>query len=304
MPATTAVHIDRALSNVSIYFRNPSYCADVLSPIVNVNKESDKYFVYNKDNFRIPVALRQDKAETTELQYTLSFDSYFAQEYGYHELISDRERENSDDALRPDYDTTEHITECLLLDREYRVANNVLNSANLHSWDDIAGAFPMNDIYHGKYVVFLDSRKQANTIFIPVEVAYQLAQMEQVLELRKYTDPGLLTDAGLPPKLWGLNVVEAESTYDQSADGSPTSTFVETWGDNVVIAFINPNPITLKTLTFSLTFQKRAFETRKWREEKRRSDVIEVTHLYDSKIVAPAAGYVMLNTMTVTATGS
>jgi hypothetical protein len=312
MPNTTAVHIDRALSNISLFYRNPSYCADVISPPVNVAKESDRYFIYGKENFKIPPALRRDKAETEEIQYTVSSDSYLAEEYGYHELISDRERNNSDDALRPELDTTEHLTECLLLDREYRVANLILDSTNVQwgqystthfsnlnaGWDDRVGADVRQDIYNAKFVVFADARKTANHIFMPVEVAYRLAQMEQVDELRKYTDNGLLTDSGIPPKLFGLRVVEAQSTYDTADEGNTNFVRSETWGNNIVIAHINPNPISLKSLTFSITFQPRPFEVRKWREEKRKSDCIEATHMYDSKIVAPACGYVYTNAIT------
>lgn len=311
MPGTTAVHIDRGLSDFSIAYRNPSYVADVISPIVNVSKESDRYYIYGKENFRIPPALRRDKAETKEITYSLSSDSYLCEEYGFHELISDRERANSDDALRPELDTTEHLTECLLLDREYRVANSILDSTNpqwgsystthfanlLAAWDDKAAADPRADFYYAKFQVFVDSRKDANNIFLPVEAAFRLAQMEQVDELRKYTDPGLLTNSGLPPVVWGLKVNECQSTYDKAPEGNAAS-FAETWGNNVVIAYINPNPIGLKTLTFALSFQAREFRVKKWREEKRESDVLEVTHIYDSKIVAPACGFVYTNCYT------
>lgn len=312
MPLSTSqVHIDRALSNISLFYRNPSYCGDVIAPAVTVAKESDRYFVYGTEHFRIPPALRADKAETSEIAFSLSSDSYLAEEYGYHELVSDRERANSDDALRPDIDATEHLTESLLLDREYRIANTVLDNtnpgwgnwasshfANLSlAWDNKATADPRGDFYAAKYQIFVDSRRKANTVFLPTEVAYRLAQIEQVDELRKYTDPGLMTDSGLPPKVWGLKVVECESTYDSAGEGT-TASFVETWGNNVVFAFINPNPVSLKTLTFALTFQSRPFEVRKWREEKRRSDVLECTHIYDSKIVAPATGFVYTNTIT------
>jgi hypothetical protein len=124
-----------------------------------------------------------------------------------------------------------------------------------------------------------------------------MAQMEQLEELRKYTDPGLLTDSGLPPKIFGLKVVECQSTYDAAAEGV-TEDFTETWGTNVVVAYINPKSMGRKTLTFSLSFQTRPFRTRKWREEKRESDVVETTHIYDSKIVAPACGFVYSSVMT------
>lgn len=45
--------------------------------------------------------------------------------------------------------------------------------------------------------------------------------MAMIDELRKYTDPGLLRESGLPPVLWGLKVLESEASYDASPDGDP-----------------------------------------------------------------------------------
>jgi hypothetical protein len=312
MPDKASVHVDRPLTDISLHYRNPSYCGDVLAPPVKVVKESDKYFVYGRENFRVPNALRADKSKTQEIAYSVSTDSYFCEEYGFHELISDRERGNSDEALRPEIDTTEHLTDCLMLDREYRVANLVLDSTNPEwgaynsshfsnlalAWDDKAGADVRADFYFARFTIFRDSRRQANTAFLPTEVSYQLAQMEQVDELRKYTDPGLVTNSGIPPTIFGLRVVECESSYNSADEGLGTATFEETFGNNVIISYINPRPLSLKTLTFMLTFKSQQYETRKWRDDPRKADVVEVCHLEDPKIVAPACGFVYTNVMT------
>jgi len=310
MPAYTGVHIDRALTNVSIFYRNASYIADEVSPPVQVRKESDKYFVYDRSHFRVPATFRADKDEASFIQYGVSDETYFCEEYALAIRVSDRERGNSDEPLRPDMDATECVTEVLLLDREIRVAGEVLDSTNYGSyaathfanltldWDDIVGATPRQDIYHAKYAVWRDSRKQATHIILPVEVSYRLAQMEQIDELRKYTDPGLLTDSGLPKVLWGLKVLEAQATYDVSVEGATAESFSECWGTNVVVFHKNPGTIGIRTLTFSITMQSQPFQTRKWREENRKSDVMEVSHRYDTKIVAAPCAMVLTSTIT------
>lgn len=311
MPGVTGVHIDRALSNLSLAYKNPGYIADVFSPPIKVQHESDKYFIYGKENFTLPPALRADRTETREIGFSITTDNYSCDEYGFHEKISDRERANADDALRLEFDVAEHITDCMLLDREYRVANNILDSTNTQwgayssthftnlsaRWDNLSTADPRSDIYYQRWLIFRDSRRQPNSITIPTEVSFQLAQMDQIDELRKYTDPGLVTNSGIPSPLWGLKVYEAQSTYDSSYDGD-TASFTETWGNNCVIAYINPQSTGLRTLTFSLTFQSQPFQTRRWREEKIKCDVVETTRLDVTKIVAPACGAVMTNVMT------
>ena len=309
MPGYTGVHIDRALTNLSLFYRNPAYIADEIAPPVQVRKESDKYFIYGKEHFKAPSTLRADKDEATKIDYSVSDDTYYCQEYAVAIRVSDRERDNADAPLKPDTDAVEMLTEVLLLDREVRVANAILSSSNWGSystshfgnlalaWDDLNGANPRSDLYHAKYSIWRDSRKQANKIVVPVEVAYQLSQMDMIDELRKYTDPGLVTNSGIPPVLWGLGVLEAQATYDSSAEGL-TESFNECWGLNVLVYHKSPNTIGLKTLTLALTMQKQPFQTRKWREEPRKSDVVENSHLYATKVVAPACGFVLTNVMT------
>lgn len=311
MPGYTGVHIDRALTNVSLYYRNESYIADKLAPQVPVSKWSDKYFVYGRENFRIPVALRAARSETREIQWSLSTDSYYCEEYGFHSLIDNRERQNQDEPIDIDADTAEYLTEMTMLDYEYRVANTVLDNTNPQwgayasthfgnlsaAWDDVVGADPRSVFIFVKWLIFRDSRRRANQAFIPVEVSMQLQQMDQIEELRKYTDPNLLTDGGLPQKLWGLHVNECASSYNNAEEGA-TDTYAETFGTNIVVTHTNPGRIGRKSLTFMLTFQVQPPETRRWKEEKKKSDAIEVTRAYDVKLVAPACGYVIANTMT------
>lgn len=315
MPSAIGVHIDRALTNFSLKYTNNSFIADTLAPRVPVQKESDKYFVYGKQNFRTGFALRAEKALTREVGYTLSTQSYQVEDYGFHEVISDRERDNADDPLRPDYDATEHLTDTLMLDRELRVSSKVLDSTDADwtvdgtnystthfsnlaaAYNDLAGSDPRADLYYAKYAIFKDSRKVATDVFIPVEVSFQLSQMNMIDELRKYTDPGLMTNSGLPSKLWGLQVHECQSAYD-SAEEMDTFDLSETYGTNMIVAHIAKGSIGLKSLTFMLTFQRKAFATRKWRDEPRLSDIVEVGHMEDVRIVAPTTGFVFLNAMT------
>ena len=44
MPQSNEVHIDAALTNLSVGYQNPAFIADRLAPVVPVRKQSDKYF--------------------------------------------------------------------------------------------------------------------------------------------------------------------------------------------------------------------------------------------------------------------
>lgn len=44
-PTKSSVHIDSAMSNISIAYRNENYIAEQIFPNVPVQHQSDKYFV-------------------------------------------------------------------------------------------------------------------------------------------------------------------------------------------------------------------------------------------------------------------
>ena len=52
MPEVSQVHIDAALTNVSVAYRNPDYIADIIAPQVAVRKQSDKYYIYDAERER------------------------------------------------------------------------------------------------------------------------------------------------------------------------------------------------------------------------------------------------------------
>ena len=47
-PTQQQVHIDQALTNISIAYRNANYLGEQIFPNVPVNKQSDKFFTYPK----------------------------------------------------------------------------------------------------------------------------------------------------------------------------------------------------------------------------------------------------------------
>ncbi|MDA8088240.1 MAG: hypothetical protein M0Z75_16275, partial [Nitrospiraceae bacterium] len=48
MPPVGQLHIDSALTNLSVRYQNEAMIWPAVLPLIPVNKRSDKYFVYNK----------------------------------------------------------------------------------------------------------------------------------------------------------------------------------------------------------------------------------------------------------------
>ena len=48
-PTGSDIHIDAALSSISVGYKNSGYIADSIFPFVRSDKQSDKYYVWTKD---------------------------------------------------------------------------------------------------------------------------------------------------------------------------------------------------------------------------------------------------------------
>ena len=68
MPQVQEVHIDAALTNLSVGYRNAAFIADQLAPVVAVRKQFDRYFIHDaaRENFRATDDRRAPGAEANE----------------------------------------------------------------------------------------------------------------------------------------------------------------------------------------------------------------------------------------------
>lgn len=322
MPALSTIHIDVALTNVSVMYRNDTYVADQVLPILPVQKRSDKYFVYKKEDFASPSAtinakpasLRRPGTEAAEVDYSVSTQSYFAEEYALRGLVQDAEVAIADDPLQPDIDQTIQLTERLMLDNEVMAAGKVgahgsYNASNTEtlttggtgtSWAQYASANsnPFTDIKNGRLAVIAGIMRDANTFFMDVTTARTLADHPLVKDLIKYTSTSALTASGLPPIIKGLTVLEAPAQKNTAVEGAAYSG-ANVWQDDVstnknmaLVYYRNPQP-TLKGVSFGYTFEApddatgvRGFSVRRWREDKRKGNMVECSFLRDFQFIA------------------
>lgn len=321
MPATSQIHIDQALTNLSVMYRNEAYIAEQVLPILPVTKRSDKYFLYRKEDFLspsavaaggAPVSLRRPGSEAAEIDYSISTASYYAEEYAYRGLVTDAEAAVADNPLQPDMDQTIQLTERLMLDNETSVAALVANRANYPTGSKVAltggasgtsfaqyssvNSDPFLTIKNGKLAVIQGIAREANTALFGVDTARTLADHPKVKDLVKYTNQDALTMSGLPKVLRGMNVIEGATQKNTAAEGGGFSG-ANVWqaddGSAMALLFYrNPNP-SLRAVSFGYTFEApdeatkaRGYAVRRWREEKRKGTMIEVAFLRDWRLIA------------------
>ena len=299
------IHIDAALSNLSKAFKNNNFIGEEVAKILTVGKESGLYFTYGLDAFKIPNAYRIDGTRSNEVHMKVGQDSYVCLQYALSDIITDNVRKQADPAINPEADTTEFITDLMLLQLEDLIASTMIsttpythsNTATLSGtsqWNDYSNSNPLTNIKTAKAKIRSLIGREANSIILAGDVAETLSLHPDIKDLRKYTDPNLLTSAGLPPKILGLKVLEGKATKNTAYENLAES-MSYVWGKNAIIAYI-PDRIGLKSLAPWILIRETGYRsTRKWREEPRKGDMIEVEDKYTVKEVADECAYLYLN---------
>lgn len=105
-----------------------------------------------------------------------------------------------------------------------------------------------------------------------------------------------MTAGGLPPTLQGLKVIEAGAGYATTQHGQTVS-ISDIWSDYVWIGFVDPNP-GLRSICFGLSLDWKGKIARKWYDNARNADVIEVEDQgVDEKIIAADCGYLFIDVL-------
>jgi hypothetical protein len=118
-PTSTDVHVNAPLTNISIaYLQDASnFIASQVFPDVPVNKQSDRFYTYDRGNFnRDEAEKRAPGSESAGGGYTIdNTPTYFCDVWAFHKDIPDQVRDNSDAVLDPDREGTEYTTQKLLI---------------------------------------------------------------------------------------------------------------------------------------------------------------------------------------------
>lgn len=300
------LHIDQALTNISVGYRPTGFIADIVAPVIKVQKESDKFYVWNReDAFRSYDDILAPGAEARAIDFTLSNDSYFAEEYGLKTRIVWRDLDNADSVLKLEMNKTRKLKDTLLVGREKRVATLFTTLATFAAGlsTTYSGVSQWNNgSYVGDPILEIDNAKEAvrlacgfypNVIIIGAAVVPVLTNNAKYREHYKYTAADVAGN-GLPPVLRGMKVLVPGAINTTSNEGAASPTTADLWGKNLILAYVNLNnePMT-DDFSLAYTFRSQDYQTRKYNVDAQRSQYIETTNLEAVKIVSNVAGYLI-----------
>ena len=309
-PTSTDVHVDAVLTNMSVAYMQEAY-AFVTSrafPVVNVAKQTDKYFTYSQaDFFRDQVQRRADGTESAGTGYSLSTASYSCDVFALHKDIGDQTRANSDNPLNPDMDATRFLSQQMLIRQERQWATDAFATS---IWDtdatpsplwDAASSTPIADIELAKNTVLSNTGYVPNTVIMSYKVFSSLIDNSDIIDRIKYTTQDSVTE-DLLARLFGVDrVLVMASVYNSAVEGATAS--YSQIGDKDVLVCYTPSAPGLMVPSAGYTMNWSGVSAglgtssaiSRYRMDERRADRIEIESAFDFKIVSSALGYFLSN---------
>ena len=316
-PTASDVHVNAALTNISIAYTQEadSFVADRVFPLLQVPKQSDRYFVYDKDDFfRSEAQLRAPGTPSAGSGFGIdNTPSYFADVYAIHKDVDDQIRANSDAAINPDRDATVYVTQQLLMKREQVwvanyfagggqftgsstggdvAAGNLLNGA----WN-VAGSTPIEDIDREINSVQTKTGFRPNKLVVGTAVHRVLKNHPDILDRIRYTQQGIVTE-DLMAALLGVDEYMVARATNNTANAGAAGTYANIAGtDNALLVYCAPNP-GLMTPSAGYTFSWNGLlgagpqgqRIKRFRMEHLASDRIEGELAFDCKLVGADLG--------------
>ena len=237
MPMLTpsSVHLDQPLTNLTIaYVQDQSnFIADKVFPTVGVQKQSDKYYIYDRDNMNRTgdVKALAPRTEVNRIGMSLSTDSYYADVYGLGMDFDQQTLANEDAALDIRSAGATTLVNRLLIHREEQFAstffaNGVWGSGSTPSnlWSDYTNGTPIQDVTVARRTMQLKSGGyKPNTMVVGKEVRDILINHPDILARLNggatVSNTALITNSKLAEIFEVENFYVMEAVKNNSVEG-------------------------------------------------------------------------------------
>lgn len=300
-PTTQQVHIDRALTDLSVAYTPGEFIAAGVFPTVKVMKLSDKYWIYSKEDFlRRDVGVRAPGTRAKRSDYGVTTGGYSCVEHAIAKSVPDEVQNNADNPMNPIIDATRYVTEQIFLDKEIDVAGEAFgtgwaaSATPSASWS-ASQSTPLSDVSTARSTIAGSIGREPNVGVMGRALWAATTENREIMDRLRYssspTDPAIANLAAVAA-LFGLSkLLVGSAIYNSSLEGVAGS-YGFVWGTNLLVAYVSPQPA-LMTPSAGYVFAATTREIANFREDQERANVIEARESWDTKVVASDAGYLI-----------
>jgi hypothetical protein len=315
-PSINSVHVDAILTNISVAYlqKQENFIADKVFPVVAVDKKSDKYFTYTKNDwFRDEAQRRADGTESAGSGYNLSTGTYSADVWAFHKDVGDQTVANADAPLNPLREATEFVTHRLLLRKELQFVSDFFttgvwaddvtgvagspSSGEVKQWSDYSSSDPINDIEAAKSEILSNTGMEANTLVLGYEVFRQLKNHPDLVDRIKYTSSQTITEDMLA-RMFDLNRVVVAKAVKATNNEGAADAYSFAYGKAALLCHVASAPGLLTPsagYTFSWTGVSGGIGSTigvsSFRMESLKAERVEAEMAFDNKVIGADLGY-------------
>jgi len=247
-PTLRQAHIDRPLTNMSIAYMQSTdqFVFNKVFPFCSVEKESDRYYVFDIETFmRGRARRRADGTESAGGGYKLSSDSYdLGDPFAFHKDVTQRERDNADNPLDPDRNATDFVTQNILITAEEEwVGKNFvpgvwgtdeIGDTDTPRWDDYTTSNPVDVVANARLKIWSQTGYKPNTFTVHPTVHERLKNHPLILDRTE----GEVIDEKVLAKLFEVErYLIAGAVHRTGAEGSSAATGDFIAGKNALLTY-------------------------------------------------------------------
>jgi hypothetical protein len=319
MPMLTpsSVHIDQPLTNLTLAYaqEQSNFIADKVFPTVGVPRQSDKYYIYDRDNMNRTGDVKKlaPRTEVNRIGMSISNNSYYADVYGLGMDFDEQTLANEDAALDIRSAGAQTLMTRLMIHREEQFAASFFaagiwgsQSTPSDLWSDYTNSTPITDVTAARRAMQLKSGGfKPNTMVIGKEVRDILINHPDILARLNggatVSNTALITNAKLAEIFEVENLYVMEAVKNSSVEGvAESNAFI---GGKHALLVHTPSSAGLMTPAAGLTFawnnipgvSNLGVTVESYSDDAlRRQQVaehIQVKMAYDMKVVGADLGY-------------
>lgn len=309
-PTPGDVHVNAPLTNVSIAFlAQQQFLADVVFPNVPVQKKSDDYFEYPRDQwFNTDAKERPPGSESAGSGYALTTSQYACRVIALHKDVADEARANADPMINLDRDATEFVTRQLAIKRERDWATKFFKTGvwtGSSTGTDITpstlwsagSSAPIDDLDKEIDSIQVKTGFRPNTVVLGQDVWTILKNHPDLLERIKYTEKAIVFQDLLASILQVKRVLVASAVHNVAKEGASRDMQRIVGTKDALVCYAAESP-SLMQPSAGYTFSWAGYlgagpggqRMTRFRMQHLRSDRVEGEMAYDQKVIAPDLG--------------
>lgn len=321
------VHYDQYLTNISVAYKGNTnkYVGEQVVPVVNVNKQSDKYMVFDyMEHMQEDDDLRRAPGSVaSEMRIGWSDDAFYAEGYAKRYALYPEEIANMDEQriFKIKERAAQSVKDKLLLAKELKTATLMTDPMKFHAdlrrtfggagdsakWSDYANSDPQKDIFKIRETAERLGSPNFNTLVLSKPV-YNILKFHPRLKatLAGFISPEMVSDEALKQLFDVDNLIIADarkagSNVKRVGDG--LTNFI--WGNNAILMYV-PSAPSMDEAAAAYTFQWDNAEanvvgnqkTREYYMEDSKTHFIETEEWFGQKIVSSVCAAVLPDVVT------